>query len=198
MQSMKHISTKTDAVVFIATATILFSLPGLLQQHQQYVQAKSSNGSSSTFTTYTNTELGYSVNYPSDWNVQHFPFFSTVYISSVDRQALVVITVTENDTGKNMTFQDILKNDPQANSTADHRTVDATGNLHLLGQPARRIELSYIFTDPITKVSTPTKSIEYETMVSGKHIAITMSAPSTNFGNYTPIFTRMLSSFKIK
>jgi hypothetical protein len=105
--------------------------------------------------------------------------------------------VTKNDTGKNMTYQDMLKNDPQANSTADHRSVDATGNIHLLGQPVRRIELSYIFTDPITKVSTPTKSIQYETVVSAKHIAITMSAPAIDFGNYAQIFTRVLSSFKM-
>jgi hypothetical protein len=54
-----------------------------------------------------------------------------------------------------------------------------------------------MYTDPITKVSIPTKSIAYETVVSGRHIAITMSAPATDFGNYVPVLTRMLSSFRI-
>jgi hypothetical protein len=116
--------------MLIATATILLSLVVVLLQQQGYAQAQSN--SSTTFIPYTNIELGYSIDYPSDWNVQHFPFFSTVYISSADRQALVVITVTKNDTGKNMTFQDVLMNDPQGNSTANNRTVDATGNIHLL------------------------------------------------------------------
>jgi hypothetical protein len=182
--------------MLIVTATILLSLVvALLQQQQGCAQAQSYG--STTFIPYTNTELGYSINYPSDWIIQHFPFFSTVYISSADYQALVVITVTENHTGKNMTFQDMLKNDPQGNSTAEHRTVDATGNIHLLGQPARRIELSYMYTDPITKVSTPPKSMAYETVVSGKHIAITMSASAIDFDKYASIFTQMLSSFNL-
>jgi hypothetical protein len=152
---------------------------------------------SGSYSTYPNSELGYSVNYPSNWDVQHFPFFSTVYISSADRQALVVITVAKNDTGKGMIFQDMIKNDPQGNSTADHKIVDATGNIRLLGQPARRIELSYIHTDPITKVSIPTKSIAFETVVSERHITITMSAPAVDFVKYAPIFTQMLNSFKL-
>jgi hypothetical protein len=44
-----------------------------------------------------------------------------------------------------MTFQDMVKKDPQGNLTAEHRTVDATGTYYLLGQPARRIELLYIY-----------------------------------------------------
>jgi hypothetical protein len=96
-----------------------------------------------------------------------------------------------------MTFQDMVKKDPQGNSTANHRTVDATGNFNLLGQPSRRIELSYIYTNPITGGSTPTKSIAFETIVSGRHIAITMSAPVVDFGKYTTIFTKMLGSFKL-
>jgi hypothetical protein len=194
MQNRKKIVMTTTIALIGATSIILFSSIGLLEQQQ--AQAQSSRNS--TFTTYTNAELGYSINYPSVWNVQHFPFFSTVYISSPDSQVLVVITVT-NETGKNknMTFQDMVNNDPQANSTADHRTVDATGNIHLLAQPVRRIESSYLYTDPITIVSTLTKSIAFETIVSERHITITTSAPAIDFDRYTHIFTHILDSFKL-
>jgi hypothetical protein len=83
----------------------------------------------------------------------------------------------------------MVKKDPQGNSTAEYRTVDATGTFHLLGQPARRIESSYTYTNPITGGSIPTKSIVFETIISGRHITITMSAPAVDFGKYTPIFT---------
>jgi hypothetical protein len=83
----------------------------------------------------------------------------------------------------------MVKKDPQGNSTAEYRTVDATGTFHLLGQPARRIESSYTYTNPITGGSIPTKSIAFETIISGRHITITMSAPAVDFGKYTPIFT---------
>jgi hypothetical protein len=54
------------------TNDFIISLISVLQQ--QKVDAQNS----SIFTTYTNPELGYSINYPSDWNKQHFPYFSTV------------------------------------------------------------------------------------------------------------------------
>ena len=96
-----------------------------------------------------------------------------------------------------MTFEEMIKNDPQENSTAEHKTVDTTGSIHLLGQPTRKIELSYIDTNPKTKVSTPMKSITFETVLGKRHISITMSAPAINFVKYAPIFAQMLDSFKL-
>ena len=78
-----------------------------------------------------------------------------------------------------MTFQDMLKKDPQGNITG-LRTIDTTGNFHLLGQPARRWEYTYTLADPITGY-TPKKSITLETIVSGRHIFISMTAPAANF-----------------
>ena len=49
----------------------------------------------------------------------------------------------------------------------------------------------------VYKGSTPTKSIAFETIVSGRHITITMSAPVVDCGKYTTIFTKMLGSLKL-
>jgi hypothetical protein len=68
---MQNKKKTTVTIVVVVVATLLFPLIGL---QQQKVDAQNS----SIFTTYTNPELGYSINYPSDWNKQHFPYFSTV------------------------------------------------------------------------------------------------------------------------
>src|SRR5690349_8003112 len=101
---MQHRKAIVDIVV---AATILIPLVALTQQ----VGAQNSS-----FTTYTNPDFGYTIGYPSDWNIQRFPPTAptAIYLTPPDKSQKVLIFA---DNSGNMTFQDMLKKDPQGNIT---------------------------------------------------------------------------------
>jgi hypothetical protein len=169
-----------------------------------YIHPQISIGQTNTnFLTYTNTELGFTIDYPSGWRIVEDIYPGTVSIRSpdfdfeaqsgfrtdiqVNRSELQSLTEVENimiddirDFSNNLTDPDV-------------RLVEVNSDTYYLGgHPAVRIIL--VFT-PLNQIHEE-RFVDYETLIDGKQYGVAGAARATLFPEFETIFQQMVESFK--
>jgi PsbP len=157
------------------------------------------NGTSG-FITYTDPALGYSIQYPSDWHVSHYDPVSPKDIAISNREETASFLIHTNDSiVQNTTIQDVanaLKQQVSHFGTGNASVDFDTDHYHVAGRPTLRIEQTFDDFNPILG-QIKVKDVTLKSILNEKGYDFSMSAPSTKFSDYSPIFGYMLNSFRL-
>jgi photosystem II reaction center protein PsbP len=150
----------------------------------------------SSFLTYTNTDLGFTMKYPSDWTIDEKNVSSfTVRFISPDIYKDGIASVHTFETGK--TIEGV------ANSLSSNESLDEAHGVKLIevdkngyflsGHPALRIIYSQRFvTEPHDL-----KFMGFVAILGGKEYMIMYAAPPESFPNQLQTAQTMIDSFQI-
>ena len=145
------------AVMMIIITTTIAVSPKVLAQEEEQQQQSQQQANSDFFLTYTHPKFGYSIQYPSDWQVITFSDEpNTIDIATADRSAFFVITVNETIApgttlrqminGNEFSLPNIYNNDIIALDTATTTQYGLAGN-----NPAIIAKGTFISHNPVTK-----------------------------------------------
>jgi hypothetical protein len=180
---------KKSALFALVLSSILV-ITSVLTSHNAMAQ------STSEFLAYTDTNKGFTVEYPSDWTVsEENP--DTVYINA-PANAYFGIQVRPSEPPTmtlgelaNKTVNDLTNTSPQYGG--DFKLVEMnTNNFFLGGHPA--VKLVIVGTPPN---GTETRLVAIDTIVDRmQYSTLSFSTPSL-YHEFDPLFQRMIESFRI-
>jgi hypothetical protein len=157
---------------------------------------------SATLLTYTNTDLGFTMKYPSDWTVNESSIVTDhrVRFASTDGIGNVVVEV-RNATEEQMTI--VNTNDESAKANGVKRLLSPNENLleldvsryFLSGHPAiRLVEMVNVQSSPPFDA----KGMTYTVFLNGKWYKVGYYViPPEDFPKYLPTAQSMINSFQI-
>jgi hypothetical protein len=160
------------------------------------------------FLTYTNTDLGFTIKYPSNWIVNDRDIVNgheVVSFTSSDRVGIVFVQI-ENATQHEIAvynMNDSAKtNTIRTHLTPGERLIELDVNHYVLsGHPAIRIIETQSFGgpgQPISSKAHDAKGMIYNVVLGGKFYKVAyMVTPTERFPNYLQIAQLMINSFQI-
>jgi hypothetical protein len=190
------------AVMMIIITTTIAVSPKVLAQEEEEQQKPQQQANSDLFLTYTHPKFGYSIQYPSDWQVITFPDEpNTIDIATADRSAFFVITV--NDTiAPGTTLQDMINSSEFSLPNTYNNSIIALNNYvtqysGIAGNnPAIIAKGTFISHNPITG-PIEEKIVLVYSIIGSRGYIIGMMAPANTFSDYSQTFESMLYSFDI-
>jgi hypothetical protein len=174
----------TNRMLIVLTLVVLSSvlLPNLSTQALAQVNP--------SFLTYTNTELGFTMKYPSDWTIDDKNMSTNgIMFSSPGGLAAGFVAVKANETGK--TLEDLANSLP-SNQSHGLRLIEMDKNGYFLsGHPALRT-IMIVGIEP-----NDIKMMNFVTILGGKECHVTYGALPDNFPNLLQTAQTMIDSFQI-
>jgi hypothetical protein len=183
-------------ILIVLTLVVLSSvlLPNLSTQALAQVN--------SSFLTYTNTDLGFTINYPSDWSIDD-KNMSTIGIkfASPDGPGAGGVIVSATETGK--TIEDFANSLP-FNQSHGLKLIEMDKNGYFLsGHPALRVIGIGSFGGPGEPGETQgiephdVKMMMFVTILGGKEYGVSYLALPESFPNQLQTAQTMIDSFQI-
>jgi PsbP-like protein len=158
---------------------------------------------SANFLTYTNTDLGFTIKYPSDWTVNESKISDTAptTFTSHDRAGQVLISnsnLKPNETS--MSWEDLVKNFSKTikiMEQAGFRPIELnTNNYFLSGHPAVRMITISSFRDS-QGISHDLQMMSFTTILEGKKYVVGYGSPTERFDDHLQTAQKMINSFQI-
>jgi hypothetical protein len=175
---------------FVLSSTLLLSL-----SKQALAQVNSS------FLTYTNTDLGFTMKYPSDWSIEDKNMSTGVKFASPDGPGAGGVIVSANETGK--TLEDFANSLP-SNQSHGLKLIEMDKNGYFLsGHPALRVIGIASFGGPGEPGASQgiephdVKMMMFVTVLGGKEYSVGYLALSESFPNQLQTAQTMIDSFQI-
>ena len=154
--------------------------------------------SNTDYLTYTNTELGFTVEYPSDWTISEDLIYheegipDTVYIHSPNSDTDDAYFAIQVNKSGMRTLED-LENE-MVNTIKNFSLIEVNNDSYYLGgYPAVRIIAVGI---PMNQTH-ESRVVDYETWIDGKQYSVLSTARTNLFSEFEPIFQRMVESFRV-
>lgn len=154
---------------------------------------------SNSFSTYTSNNLGFTIQYPSDWEVQEYSIegddTQTVHIAPYnDPNDAIIIDVTPSYAPVSLdelAYRVNADNPDSLYYAMDLRIAQRDTNSSLGGHPAVRVVASY-------PVGQSQFGIVYQaTMVSGNIYEVKLNAAASQMPVFGPIYEQMVNNFRI-
>jgi photosystem II reaction center protein PsbP len=158
------------------------------------------NNANTNFLTYTNTDLGFTMNYPSDWKLNENDILNRykVMFAPSSNGVYVAVGITNNVTSK----EEIARMNTPANITPSYmspgtRLLEADyKHRSLSSYPAVRLVLIQSYEGPSQPYDV--KSMVYGTLVDTKFYTVGYAVtPPEDFPRYLQITQSMIDSFQI-
>jgi hypothetical protein len=163
----------------------------------------------STFLTYNNTDLGFTIKYPSNWTVEKINAAGgDIQFISSDRAALVGVSIHKLEnitTEKVAAFMNATADQFVSSLLSHQRLVEMDPNGHFLsGKPAIRVMLMQSYVRP-SQLKTPqypephdVKTMGYLTIVGRTMYKVVYSVtPPEDFFRYFQMAQSLIDSFQI-
>jgi hypothetical protein len=187
-----NMDTKRGLIVLIVVVLSFVLLPSLSTQALAQVN--------SSFLTYTNTDLGFTMKYPSDWTIDD-KNMNTVGIKFTSSDGAGFVVVTANETGK--TLEDFANSLPSDQSHGFKLIEMDKSGYFLSGHPALRTIGIGSFGGPGEPGATQgvephdIKMMMFVTILGGKEYSVGYAALPENFSNLLQTAQTMIDSFQI-
>jgi hypothetical protein len=149
------------------------------------------------FLTYENTELGISIQYPSNWeksvHLDNFVTFTAPPETDTRIYPAALGLKVQELSSQNIPLQEITKVQMSElkRSNPDVKVLESTSTT-FAGKPAHKIVFSAIDNKEVER-----KAIQVWTVIGNKAFLITYKAEPDKFSSYLPTIERMIDSFKI-
>lgn len=195
-------------ILILLTPLSILLLPNLVCNNTPSARAQQDN---TNFHTYVNTDLGFTIKYPSDWTADESHIGDgTIAFRSPDRSGFVVAGVSNlkpNETGimspqnlTNLSRQIII---PHLQVPGQRLIEVNTNGYFLSGHPAIRVIMINSFGGPGEPGATQgiqphdVKSMMLGTIVGGKKYGVGYGALPESFPTYLQTAQAMIDSFQI-
>jgi len=151
--------------------------------------ASSDEEDTAEFETYTNSDYGFSIEYPSNWDAKESGLleYEVVHFVSNDEPAVMKVVIGDKSQFGNMSIYEFMD---RAIETSEGRLISKT-NTTLMGLPAvEKISYKYPFGNTA-------KDIEVATFSGNDMISLSYITQPGTFDEYLPQFRHMVDSFKL-
>jgi hypothetical protein len=176
---------------------ILTSLPCIARQ-------ATAQSSSSNFQTYTNTDYGFTIRYPSEWTVDDKNMSTLgVKITSPDKFGGVLVTIENLKPNETKMTAENFSDSLSSNPPTGLKFTEINKNTYFLsGHPAIRMTGIISFGGPGEPGATQgivgdTKMMNLITVLGEKRYSVGYIAPTEKFPDYLQTAQTMIDSFEI-
>jgi hypothetical protein len=194
---------RSSCYLSVALAFILVLFTLLCNTKLALAQPSAATSASSNFLTYTNTDLGFTMKYPSDWTVDDSKIaINSVGFKSPDGVGIVVVGIV--NVGPNETGALSTQNLTKGISSPGVRVIETNTNDYFLsGHPAHRVILIGGFGGPGEPGASQgiephdVKMMVIAANVSGKGYSVGYLSPPERFNDNLQTAQTMIESFQI-
>jgi eukaryotic-like serine/threonine-protein kinase len=195
-----HLYTNIDfieAYKFPKISLIIFGLFLTLMSTSLLLHPNSQVLAQEQFLTYENSELGISIQYPSNWekiaSLDNFVTFTAPPETDTRIYPAALGLKVQELSSKNIPLQEITKVQMSdlKRSNPDLKVLESTSTT-IADKPAHKIVFSAIDNKEVER-----KAMQVWTVIGNKAFLITYKAEPDKFSSYLPIIERMIDSLKV-